>query len=379
MLRRNLQKLLEHEASAGIAMLMAAAVAMALANSPLREAYQHVVHAEFGGIGVHFLVNDVLMAVFFLSIGLELKQEMMEGFLSRRSDKILPLLAAAGGVITPALIYLAINQGLPEHQPGWAIPTATDIAFAVCVLNLCGRHVPSAAKIFLLAIAIYDDLAAITIIALFYSKGLVLAPLLLALGAFAGMAVLNRRGVASLAPYLLLGVALWWGVHAGGIHSTVAGMLTGLMVPMRQHGKNSPSPLKDLQHVLHPLVQFLILPVFAFANAGVTLAGMAPSMLLAPLPLGIALGLLVGKPVGIFAATYSAVKFGFADRPANTGWSMLLGISTIAGVGFTMSLFINLLAFHEPLLRQEAMIGIIVGSLCASVVGMGITRMAAKQ
>lgn len=379
MWRRRLQELLKHEATAGMAMLMAAAVAMLLANSPLQGAYQHFVHAEFGSIGVHFLVNDVLMAVFFLSIGLELKQEMMEGFLSRRSDKILPLLAAAGGVAVPALIYLGINQGIAEHQRGWAIPTATDIAFAVCVLNLCGKHVPSAAKIFLLAIAIYDDLAAISIIALFFSHGLTLAPLLVAAGALACMLVLNRRGIAHLAPYLVLGGLMWWGVHAGGIHSTVAGMLTGLMIPMREHGKNSPSPLKKLQHRLHPLVQFLILPVFAFTNAGVTLTGLTPAMLLNPLPLGIALGLLLGKPLGIFTATFAAVKLGFADRPADTGWPILLGISTIAGIGFTMSLFINLLAFHSIALRQEAMIGIIAGSLLASVLGLIVTRAAAKR
>jgi len=376
MLTAKLRTFFEHEAAGGLVMIFCAAMAMLIANSMWSEYYEALLKSHLGPISFSFVVNDVLMAVFFLLVGMELKREMKEGFLAERTQKILPLIAAAGGVVLPALIYIAINFSLPAHHAGWAIPTATDIAFAVCVLSLCGKRVPTSAKIFLLAIAIYDDLSAIGIIAVFYSHGIVLTSLLASAGVLAVMLLLNRRGMVSLPLYLLLGVALWYFVHAAGIHSTVAGMLTGLLIPMRKYGKNSPSPLNHLLHHLHPYVAFAVLPLFAFANAGVSLTGLQPAMLLEPLPLGIALGLCVGKPLGILGATYAAVRLNIAIKPEGTSWGMLGGISIIAGIGFTMSLFIGLLAFSDPGLRHAITLGVMAGSLISALLGVAVMRRA---
>ncbi len=289
----------------------------------------------------------------------------------------MPLIAALGGIALPALVYLGINSGIAAHTNGWAIPTATDIAFAICVISLLGKRVPAAAKIFLLAIAIYDDLAAILIIALFYSKGVALLPLAIAAGITAGMYLLNRRGISHLLLYLLLGAALWHFVHEAGIHTTVAGMITGLMIPLQT--RDGRTPLPHLMHLLHPWVGFLILPLFAFVSAGVDLRGITPAAFTEPLTLGIAAGLFFGKQLGIFVATFLAVKLGLATRPAGTNWATLYGVAIIAGVGFTMSLFIGFLAFHDATLHNAVKLGVIVGSLASALWGMLVLRLATAR
>lgn len=373
-LPERLRDFLAAESAGGVFMILCAAAALLLANSAWADRYVAFTHAQWREISLHFVINDGLMAIFFLQVGMELKREMLEGFLSERSQKILPLLAAAGGVIAPALIYLAFNHGSPEHVAGWAIPTATDIAFAVCVISLGGSRVPNAAKIFLLALAIYDDLAAILIIALVYSAQIGWLALAAAAAITGIMIVLNRRGIAALPIYVLLGALLWYAMLRSGVHSTVAGMITGLLVPMRAHGRNSPSPLNRAMARLHPFVSFGILPVFAFANAGIALHGMAMPQLLSPVPLGVALGLLIGKPVGIFSATWLSIKLKLADRPRGMGWGMLASVSLIAGIGFTMSLFISALAFPGTAERESATLGILGGSLAASLLGYGTLR-----
>jgi NhaA family Na+:H+ antiporter len=373
-----LRAFLARESAGGMFMILCALAAMAAANSVMAPAYEAFRHARLLGASMHAIVNDGLMAVFFLLVGMELKREMLEGVLAQRSQKVLPLLAAMGGIAAPALIYLAFNHAIPAHHSGWAIPTATDIAFASCVLGLCGARVPASAKIFLLALAIYDDLAAIAIIALFYSSGLQWLPLLAAAGVTLGMGLLSYRGHRFIASYLLLGAALWQLVHMAGIHTTVAGMVTGLCIPMRVHGKTSASPLNNFLHILHPYVAFGILPLFAFTNAGVHLAQVSLHTLREALPLGIALGLFLGKPLGILSATWLSVKLGLADRPAGTSWRVLLAVGVIAGIGFTMSLFINLLAFDTTALREAATLGIFVGSVMASLCGIGLMRWATK-
>lgn len=383
---RLLGQFLANEAAGGMVMIACAALAMILANSALAGYYHAFVNMplslSFGDVALHMpfsiFVKDVLMAIFFLLVGMELKREMLEGFLSQKGQKVLPLIAALGGVVTPALIYLAINQGIPEHSAGWAIPTATDIAFAVCVLSLLGKRVPPAAKIFLLAIAIYDDLAAIIIIAVFYSSGVAMVPLAIAAGITALMYLANRARVDMLTIYLLLGAVLWHFVHEAGIHTTVAGMITGLMIPLRPTATDSDSPLNRLMHFLHPWVAFVILPLFAFASAGVSLAGITPAILLDPLPLGIALGLFVGKQLGIFGATYAGVKLGLAARPEGTSWLMLYGVSAIAGIGFTMSLFVGFLAFTGEELHNATKLGVIAGSLLSTLAGIVIMKRALR-
>ncbi|PZP85815.1 MAG: Na+/H+ antiporter NhaA [Azospirillum brasilense] len=383
---RLLKLFLRNEAAGGVVMLCCALLAMVLANSPLGPSYQAFIHAPLqltlGETGLrmsmeHF-VKDVLMAIFFLLVGMELKREMLEGFLSKKGQKLLPLVAALGGIVVPALIYYALNHTLPDHVAGWAIPTATDIAFAVCVLALVGKHVPTSAKIFLLAIAIYDDLAAILIIALFYSKGLALVPLAVAAAITLLLAVLSRRGVSALPLYLLLGAGLWEAVHQAGIHTTVAGMIVGLCIPLRPDATDSESPLNRLMHFLHPWVAFAILPLFAFVSAGVELHGLRPADLLQPLPLGIALGLFVGKQLGIFAATFAAIKLGLAARPQQASWGVLYGVAVIAGIGFTMSLFVGYLAFHDEAMRNSLKLGVIAGSLLSALWGMGVMRLALR-
>ena len=383
---RLLQHFLHNEAAGGIIMICCAALALVLANGSGANQYHAFVEAplqfSIGSMGLkmsleHF-VKDVLMAVFFLLVGMELKREMLEGFLSSMGQRILPGIAAIGGIVAPALIYRWVNADLPAHAAGWAIPTATDIAFAVCVLALLGKRVPTAIKIFLLAIAIYDDLAAILIIALFYSGGVATAPLAVAGAITICMAILSRRGIGVLPPYLLLGAGLWEAVHQAGIHTTVAGMITGLCIPLRPNAKDSESPLNRLMHFLHPWVAFGILPLFAFVSAGVGLQGLSVGSVLAPLPLGIALGLLLGKPLGIFGATMLAVALRLAPKPDGANWTMLLGVAIIAGIGFTMSLFIGFLAFDDAGLHDAVKIGVMGGSLAASLLGAGVMALAVR-
>ncbi|WP_442902549.1 Na+/H+ antiporter NhaA [Frigidibacter sp. MR17.24] len=374
--------MLKHDAAGGIALMISAALAFIVANSALQPAYDHILHlyASFSigesGISLSLLhwINDALMAVFFFLVGLELKREMLEGKLKKPADIVLPGMAAVGGMVVPALIYVAFNFGSPETIGGWAIPAATDIAFAVGVMALLGKRVPASLKIFLLTLAILDDMGAILIIALFYTAELNTTYLLLALLPIAGLWALNRRGAHRIAPAILLGVVLWYFVLMSGIHATLAGVVTAFFIPLKdRHGK---SPLHSLEHGLSPYVFFLIVPVFAFANAGVVLSGMSVSDLFAALPLGIAAGLFLGKQIGVFGVTWLMVKMGLARIPAGANWMQVWGVACLAGIGFTMSLFIGSLSFSDAALMNEVRLGVLLGSFLSAVVGYVLLRTA---
>jgi NhaA family Na+:H+ antiporter len=355
-------------------------LATAMVNSPFGGLYHHMVDST---IGVSFnasimqeavkdWVKDVLMVFFFLVVAMELKVEMMEGFLSKPGQVRLPLLAALGGVVTPALIYYGLNHDTPAHVAGWAIPSATDIAFALAILVLAGKHVPASAKIFLLAIAIFDDLFAILIIAFFYSDGLATEPLLMAFGGTAVLAFLNARNVNALTPYMLTGVYLWYCLHHAGVHTTIAGVAVGMAIPLRDGDDTDNqqySPLKHCMHLLHGWVSFLVLPLFAFTASGIDFSGMTTELMLSSVPMGIALGLFFGKQIGIFGTTWLLVKLKLAALPEAMNWRHVYGVSLVGGVGFTMSLFIGLLAFDDPAMQHMVKAGVIGGSMLASVAG----------
>jgi NhaA family Na+:H+ antiporter len=376
-----LREFLDGEAAGGIILMGAAALALIVANSPLAEAYFSVLHAYAGPLSVSHWINDGLMAVFFLLVGLEIKREMLDGQLSTWPRRALPGIAAAGGMVVPALIYVAINRNKAAALSGWAIPTATDIAFALGVLSLLGNRVPVSLKIFLTALAIIDDLGAVLIIAIFYTSGLSLAYLGAAFAVIAILVVLNRMGVLTLVPYVVLGAVLWLLVLKSGVHATLAGVALALTIPL----KVSPgtghdldhSPLHRLEHGLHKIVPFLVIPIFGFANAGVSLAGLSAAALVEPLTLGVAAGLVVGKLVGVFGSSALAIRLGVADLPKDTGWLHMIGISLLCGIGFTMSLFIGLLAFANDLaLQSEVKVGILAGSFIAALLGAAVLLMA---
>lgn len=371
------REFLDGEAAGGIILIAAAALALIVANSPLAETYFAALHAYLGPLSVLHWVNDALMAVFFLLVGLEIKREMLDGQLSTWPRRMLPGIAAAGGMAVPALVYVAINRDNGAALPGWAIPTATDIAFALGVLSLLGNRVPASLKVFLTALAIIDDLGAVIIIALFYTSGLSLAYLAAALAVIVVLIVLNRMGVLSLAPYLVLGAVLWVLVLKSGVHATLAGVALALTIPLRAapgiaHDLEH-SPLHRLEHALHRFVPLIIIPIFGFANAGVSLAGFTPATLVEPLTLGVAAGLVVGKLVGVLGATALAIKLGLADLPMRAGWMQMTGIALLCGIGFTMSLFIGLLAFADnPALQDAVKVGILAGSLVAALAGAAL-------
>ena len=376
---------LHHEAAGGVLLIIAAAIALVLDNSRLSPFYDGLletpVSVKIGGVGLDkpllLWINDGLMAIFFCLVGLEIKRELMVGELSTREQALLPAIAALGGMAVPAAIYVAINAGSGNAATlkGWAIPSATDIAFAVGVLSLLGPRVPASVKVFLLALAIIDDLGAIVIIALFYTANLSVAALLLAAAGIAVLLVLNRRGVGSVAPYVLAGAFIWVCVLKSGVHATLAGVIVGLSVPMQaRSGGAVVQPLARLQESLHPWVAFAILPIFGFANAGVSLAGVSVAALLEPIPLGIALGLFVGKQIGIFATTWLAVKSGLCRALDGATWVQVWGVSVLGGIGFTMSLFIGTLAFPEPEHAAAIRIGVLAGSLASAIVGWLVLR-----
>jgi NhaA family Na+:H+ antiporter len=375
------REFLASEAAGGIVLMAAAALALVVANSPLSQAYFDALHAYLGPLSVSHWINDGLMAVFFLLVGLEIKREMLDGQLSTWPRRALPGIAAAGGMLVPALVYVAINRDNPAALSGWAIPTATDIAFALGVLSLLGSRVPGSLKVFLTALAIIDDLGAVIIIAVFYTSGLSLAYLGAAFAVIALLIVLNRMGVLTLLPYLLLGVVLWVLVLKSGVHATLAGVALALTIPL----KVSPgvgqdlerSPLHRLEHGLHRIVPFVVVPIFGFANAGVSLAGLSAATLIEPLTLGVAAGLVAGKLVGVFGSSALAIRLGFADLPVNAGWLHMIGISLLCGIGFTMSLFIGLLAFASNVELQDAVkVGILAGSFIAAILGAAVLLLA---
>lgn len=365
------------ESAGGLVLMFTALAALIVANSPLYETYTAVLHHYVVGLSIEHWINDGLMAIFFLLVGLEIKRELLVGELSSWSARALPGFAALGGMLVPALVYLAINRNSPETLGGWAIPAATDIAFALGVLSLLGKRVPPSLKIFLAALAILDDLGAVIIIALFYTGDLSTPMLGAALAALGVLMVLSSLHVKRLLPYLAVGVALWYFVLLSGIHATLAGVALALFIPLGNHEKEGGSPLLKLEHALQPWVAFAVVPIFGFANAGVSLAGMTPQSLLDPVPLGVALGLFVGKQIGVFLLAALAIRFGLARLPAGSNWLQLYGVALLCGIGFTMSLFIGNLAFAgNALLIDEVKIGVLVGSGLAGIAGAWVLRAA---
>ena len=365
-----LVKILSQESAGGIVMIIGALLALVAANSSLAPLYQRLANED-----MRFFVNDIAMVVFFLLVSLELKRETKEGVLAQRNQIILPLLAALGGMVVPALLFYAVNADYSAHHAGWAIPSATDIAFALCILSLCGKHLPPSARIFLMAVAIFDDLGAILVIALFYNANLFFAPLLFGAIGMLLFPLLYMFRVVNFAPYVGIAVYLWICCHEAGVHPTIAGVLLGLMVPYHHPSGKGRSPLLQWMHGLHPWVNFLILPLFAFFNAGVSLQGLQWEALLSPLPLGIILGLLVGKQLGVFATLAVLVRLRVVKRPAGAGWLQLYGISVLAGIGFTMSLFINLLAFEDDTLQTLGKVGVMAGTLLSVLWGIAVLRL----
>ena len=368
----------QHEAVGGLVLLAATVAALIFDNTPLTRLYEVFLNTPVGvrvgplAIDKPLLlwINDGLMAIFFFLVGLEIKRELLQGELSTFGQAVLPGVAAAGGMAVPALIYFVVNAANPIALRGWAIPTATDIAFAVGVLALLGPRVPSSLKLFLLALAILDDLGAIIIIALFYTEHLSWLSLVLAGAGIVVLGALNALRVTRLAPYLLTGIFIWVCVLKSGVHATLAGVVVALAIPLTGKTADAPSLLEQLEESLHPWIAFGVLPLFAFANAGVSLQGLSLAKLLEPVPLGIALGLFVGKPIGILGATWLAVASGLAPKPAGANWGQLAGVGMLGGIGFTMSLFIGTLAFTDAAHAAELRLGVLAGSLLSATAGL---------
>ncbi len=380
-----LKEFLKLESSAGIILMLATVAALIVSNTALNSFYAQILDTRvaliFGALELDkpllLWINDGLMAIFFLLIGLELKREVMEGQLSSKQQLILPLVAAIGGFVVPAFIYFLFNRHDPMAINGWAIPSATDIAFALGVLALLGSRVPLSLKIFLTTLAIIDDLAAIMVIAVFYSSDLAVASIVFAAIGLAVLVILNVSGVTNRVAYLLVGIAIWVCVLKSGIHATLAGVLLAFAIPMRGKAKGqeeSHSPLKEMEHNLHPWVAYMVLPIFAFANAGVNLEGINMDGLFNSVTLGIFFGLVVGKTVGVFGFSWASVKLGWVSLPEGTNWQHMLGIAVLTGIGFTMSLFIASLAFEHGSFDylQATRIGVLAGSVCAAIIGAAL-------
>lgn len=367
-----LRAFLDKSSSGGLLLMFSAALALIVANSPLSNAYTHILESYIGGLSVLHWINDGLMTLFFLMVGLEIKRELTDGQLSTWSRRILPGSAALGGMAGPAVIYLAFNLTGESHPHGWAIPAATDIAFALAVLSLLGKRVPLTLKVFLTALAIIDDLGAVIIIALFYTSSVNLGALSSAAVIVLALIALNRARAMRLWPYLILGAALWFFVLQSGVHATLAGVILAMMIPLHRSSAkpdDAHSPLHVLEHALAPWVTFLIVPLFGFANAGVSFGGLSWDVLTAPVTLGIALGLFAGKQIGVFLTSMFVIRMGWAELPIYASWRHLYGVSLLCGIGFTMSLFIGLLAFPSPELQGEVKIGVLLGSLASAIAG----------
>lgn len=375
-----LARFLSSEAAGGLVLMAAALAALIVANSPLSERYFALLHTVWSGLSVAHWVNDGLMAIFFLMVGLEIKREVLAGGLSTWGQRALPGFGALGGMVVPALIYIAINWGNPETMGGWAIPAATDIAFALGVLSLLGKRVPISLKVFLAALAIIDDLGAVVIIAFFYTSGLSMPMLLASLATLVILIAMNRLGVRRLFPYLLVGGVLWFFVLQSGVHATLAGVALALCIPMGKPEEEARSPLLFLEEKLHSWVAFAVVPIFGFANAGVSLTGISMENLIDPVPLGVALGLLVGKQVGVFLLAALAIRMGLAKMPEGSNWIQLYGVALLCGIGFTMSLFIGNLAFPgSPHLVDEVKVGVLIGSIFAAIGGVTVLRRCSAQ
>ena len=381
-----IQEFIKMETSGGVVLMIAAIFAMIIANTPLSANYDLILGTYIKvGIGNFEIakpailwINDGLMAIFFFLVGLEIKREVLAGELSSFDKAILPIMAAIGGMAVPGIIFAIINWGTPENLNGWAIPTATDIAFALGILALIGSRAPISLKIFLLAIAIIDDLGAIVIIAIFYTSELSLSALSFSVIGFAAAVALNRMGVQRTAPYLLVGIVMWVFVLKSGVHATLAGVLIAFTIPLKTKNEDE-ALLYKMEHGLHPWVAFLILPVFAFANAGVNFTGIGIDDLLQPLTLGIAVGLFLGKQIGVFLATWIGVKSGIARLPENVSWKHVYGVACLTGVGFTMSLFIGSLAFTTADVMNSVRLGVVLGSVLSGIIGYLLLKSAAHH
>lgn len=381
------------EASGGILLMIAALIAIVIANSDWWSLYNYFLNDVNFSIGfsdqsgaelsldksVLLWINDGLMAIFFFLVGLEIKREMVTGELSSRDQALLPVLAAIGGMAVPAAIYTFINAGSPETLNGWAIPSATDIAFSLGILALLGSRVPIGLKVLLTAIAIIDDLGAILIIAFFYSGDILMTPLYVAAVSLAALVFLNKAGVSRVAPYILIGFVMWIAMLKSGIHPTIAGVLTALCIPMSSRSDPDHNPVEMLEHYLHPWVAFMILPVFAFANAGVSFAGMTLQSFTEPVTFGIIAGLVAGKVIGIFTTVFVAVKSGLCPMPRGTDWGDMWGMAHLCGIGFTMSLFIGELALQGNTYQAEIRLGVLTGSILSAVIAYLILRLTTNR
>ncbi len=369
------KKFIQSEAGGGIILILSAISALIIANSALAPVYNHVLHFKLAGLSLTHWINDGLMSVFFLLVGLEIKREILIGQLCEWRFRILPLVAAIGGMVVPALIYLAFNRNSPQTINGWAIPVATDIAFALGVIALAGRHVPNALKVFLTALAIMDDLGAVIIIAAFYTSSVSAFYLAIAGLTFVILLVLNQFKVNSLIPYCLLGCTLWYAVFKSGIHPSIAGVALALTIPIKKNtDKQHSSPLHSLEHKIHPIVAYCIVPLFGFANSGLSLKGINASALLGAVPAGIAVGLFMGKQIGVFAFSWIAIKLKIASKPAKCSWAQLYGLSLLCGIGFTMSLFIGGLAFTNPEFQDATKLGVLTGSILSAILGWVVLK-----
>ena len=385
--QRGIRRFLAMESAGGILLMLAAILAVVAANTYFADLYDAFLHTKFTiGFGEEtklskeliLWINDGLMAVFFFLVGMEIKREMVEGELSTVSKAILPFFAAAGGVALPALIYTYLNLGDETTINGWAIPAATDIAFALGLLALFGSRVPVSLKIFLTAVAVIDDLAAIVIIAVFYTENISLGSIGVSIACFIILLFFNLRGVARMAPYVLVGIVMWVAVLKSGVHATIAGVVLGFMIPLTVKNTNGKSVLKSAEHKLHAWVAYFILPIFAFANAGINFRGMDMNMAFDPVPLGIALGLFFGKQIGIFTVCFTMIKLKIAKLPEDATWMQFYAICIMCGIGFTMSLFIGGLAFNSTFLLTETKIGVMMGSIASGIVGYIVLSIALK-
>lgn len=382
------------EASGGIILVIAAIFALLIANSAAYDLYNYILNGmdfifgfESKNGAIHLAIqksillwiNDGLMAIFFFLIGLEIKRELLNGELSSRERALLPAVAAVGGVLLPALIFFFLNKDIPENMSGWAIPAATDIAFALGVLALLGNRVPSALKVLLMAIAVIDDLVAILIIAIFYSHDLHLSPLYFAGVSLVGLFLLNKFQISKTTAYVILGFILWIAVLKSGIHATLAGVITAFFIPLHCNKNPSYSPLRHLEHALHPWVAFMVLPIFAFANAGVSFKGLGLDALADPVALGIAAGLFFGKQAGIFLCMLAVIGLKLSPKPRNTTWLQLYAVAVLCGIGFTMSLFIGGLAYTGQEMAASVRIGVIIGSLLSAFIGYGLMHYATRE
>ena len=390
-MKATIRNFLQMESAGGIVLMFAAVLAMIAANSPLDVYYSYLldtpVEVRVGALQIAkpliLWINDGLMAIFFFLVGLELKREFMEGELSRPANVLLPAIGAVGGMFVPIGIFVLVNQGDAAAMQGWAIPAATDIAFALGILSLLGSRVPLSLKVFLVSLAIFDDLGAIIIIAVFYSADLSMTAMWVAIGCLSVLTFMSWRGVNSLSPYIMVGIIMWIAVLKSGVHATLAGVALAAFIPMRDTREPGHSPLRELEHDLHSVVAFGVLPMFAFANAGVSLSGVGVDDLLHGVPLGIAAGLFIGKQIGIFGLCFLSIKLGIARLPDGANWGGLYGASLLCGVGFTMSLFIGSLAFENRVMDTSVVfderLGILVGSLLSGVVGYLVLRATLPQ